>query len=406
MKKPMLLEDKKQFKKGDFLMHEGDAGDCAYIIETGSVEVLVQRGDHVLQVGTRGVGSIVGEMAVIDDRPRTATIRALEDCDVLIISRDDFVRRVDAVDPIIKMVLHVIMTRYRDLMARTKGFAAMQGIASVTEDVEKRDQVHAIALNTIKVDHELRNALANSELLLYYQPIIDIQNLSIAGFEALMRWKHPQKGMISPGIFIPVAEESGFIVELTKWALEEACRDVGELQKSAANDVFMSVNVSVKDFSDKDFFERLESTLKKTAALPHRLHLEITEGLLMEEPEAAKDVLKKCYALGIHTSIDDFGTGYSSLGYLHAFPVQALKIDQSFIRSMSSHEASLVLVKSIIGLARNLKMKIIAEGIETASEAKMVRDLGCDFCQGFWFSKPLPLEDALKFQQSWKKPII
>ena len=408
----MSSTTKKVFKKGDVLIREGDRGDCAYIIETGNVEVLVLREGQLLQIGTRGSGSIIGEMAMIDDKPRTATIRAIEECTVMEISREDFTRRVESADPVLKMVMRVIMTRYRNMIARTDGFKIPQGALTAAEDAENSDESHDIALSTIKIHNELKVALERKELVLYYQPIIDLQNMKISGFEALMRWKHPEKGMISPGIFIPVAEESGLIVELSKWALGVSCDAVKQLQKVANpqllahNPLFISVNFSVKDFSDSDFFKQIESTLAKKSTRPDQIHLEITESLLMEAPEAAKEALEKCRKHGVSVSIDDFGSGYSSLSYLHYFPIDTLKIDQSFIRSMHTHEASFMLVKSIIGLARNLKMKIIAEGIETQQEAKTIRDLGCEECQGYWFAKPMPLEDAMKFVANWQAPTI
>lgn len=404
-----MSSSKKKFKSGAILMREGDRGDCAYIIEKGAVEILIQKEGQLLQIGTRGAGSIIGEMAMVDDKPRTATVRALEDCEVLELSRDEFSRRVDAADPALKMVMRVIMTRYRDMIARTDGFRIPTGVPRA-EDFENDDKIRDVALNAIKIDHDLREALKKDQLLLFYQPIIDLQKVKVAGFEALMRWKHPEKGMISPGIFIPVAEESGFIVELSKWALGVSCEAAKQFEKEANptlitdKPMFVSVNFSVKDFSDRDFFEQVQSTLKTHGTRPDQIHLEITESLLMEAPESSKTALEKCRALGLPISIDDFGTGYSSLSYLHFFPIDTLKIDQTFIRSMSSHEGSMVLVKSIIALARNLNMQLIAEGIETEQEARIVRDLGCEKCQGFWFAKPMPLEEALKFIKNWVPP--
>lgn len=407
----MSTSNKKVFKSGDILIREGETGDCAYVIEAGSVEILVTREGQTMQIGTRGPGSLIGEMAMIDDKPRTATIRALEDCQVMQISRDDFSRRVETADPVLKMVMRVIMTRYRDMIGRTQALK-LPHTASSAEAIENSDEVHDIAVSTIKIHNELKNALARNELVLFYQPIIDVQNMRIAGFEALMRWKHPERGMISPGIFIPVAEESGLIVDLSKWALDVSCDTVQQLQKAAEpslvskTPLFLSVNFSVKDFSDGDFFGHVSDTLKKNRTSPSQIHLEITESLLMEAPEMAKAALEKCADAGINISIDDFGSGYSSLSYLHYFPIDTLKIDQSFIRAMTTHDASYVLVKSIIGLARNLNMAVIAEGIETLEEAKLLKELGCEFCQGYWFAKPMPFEDAEKFVKNWQPPKI
>ncbi len=404
------MTPKKQFKKGELLLKEGDKGHCAYVIETGNVEILISREGQQVQVGVRGPGSLIGEMAMIDDKPRTATVRAIDDCDVLEISREDFNRRVESADPVVKMVMRVITNRYRDVMMRTN-FISLPATRDA-EKAENSDAIHDLAVSTIKIHQELQGALEDKQLMLYYQPIIDVQNMKIAGFEALMRWKHPEKGMISPGVFIPVAEESGLIVELSRFALEVACEAVPQLQKAAdpklivSGPLFVGVNFSVKDFADRDIFEFISTTLKSRGVDPKQIHLEITESLLMEAPEPAKIALEKCREFGIDVSIDDFGTGYSSLSYLHYFPIDTLKIDQSFIRAMTKHNSSLVLVKSIIALARNLGMKVIAEGVETKEEAVIVRDLGCEWIQGFFFAKPMPLADAEKFLQNWAAPAL
>lgn len=403
---------KKIFNKGDILLREGDPGDSAYLLESGSVEILIQRDDALIQIGTRGPGSIIGEMAMIDDKPRTATIRALEDCHVMEISREDFSRRVDSADPILKMVMRVIMTRYRDMIGRSQFMPPPTYTGTTLESAENSNEFHELAVNAIKIHHELKAAIEKNELVLYYQPIISLQNMKIAGFEALMRWKHPEKGLIPPGIFIPVAEESGLIVELSRWALGVSCDAINDIHKVAdpkllgAHPLFVSVNFSVKDFSNGNFFDKIQHILRDKATPPSHIHLEITESLLMEAPGPAKDALEKCRQFGTSVSIDDFGTGYSSLSYLHYFPIDTLKIDQSFIRSMSADPSSKVLVKSIIGLAHNMSIKVIAEGIETEQEAISLKELGCEECQGYWFARPMPLEDAMKFVQNWKPPKI
>jgi EAL domain-containing protein (putative c-di-GMP-specific phosphodiesterase class I) len=408
----MPVSAKRMFKKGDVLMREGDRGNNAYIIEHGSVEILVQQEGTLMQIGTRGAGSIIGEMAMIDDKPRTATVRALEDCQVLEISRDDFSRRVDAADPVLKMVMHVVMTRYRDLLARTQFIHLPATEAHLAEVVENLHDAHDDALGAIKIHNELEAALERKELVLFYQPIIDMKDMRIAGFEALMRWKHPERGMISPGVFIPVAEESGLIVEMTKLALEASCDAAKELKAAAdpaivaATPLFISVNFSIKDFAMGDVYNRVRTTLGKKGVRPEQIHVEITESLLMEGQEKAKSALDQCRALGVGVSIDDFGSGYSSLNYLHRFPIDTLKIDQSFIRAMASGQSSKDIVKAIIAMADTLGMQVIAEGIETESEAALLRGFGCAQGQGYWFARPMPLADALNFVKTWQPPKI
>jgi EAL domain-containing protein (putative c-di-GMP-specific phosphodiesterase class I) len=405
----MPCTTKMQFHSGEILLREGERGDCAYIIETGNVEILVQRDGQTLQIGTRGPGSLIGEMAMIDDKPRTATVRAIDDCSVIEITRDDFARRVEDADPVLSMVLRVVTARYRDVIARTGGIR-LDAAAPGAESAEHSVAGHAVALSALRLHNELRLALERGELMLFYQPIIDIQKMKIAGFEALMRWKHPDRGMISPGVFIPVAEDSGLILDISRFTLEVACDAALQLQAAAAKDLtgedplFIGINYCGRDFTEGNVSGHLEATLAAKQIDPRQIHLEITETMLMKAPDAARAELEKCRALGLNISIDDFGSGYSSLSYLHYFPIDTLKIDQSFIRSMSTHSGSLVLVKSILALARNLGMKVIAEGVETKRDAAQLRALGCEYIQGYWFSKPLPFEAAMSFVQTWQPP--
>jgi EAL domain-containing protein (putative c-di-GMP-specific phosphodiesterase class I) len=402
---------KKLFSAGEALIREGERGEFAYIIESGNVEILVQRGGQLIQIGTRGAGSLLGEMAMIDDKPRTATVRALDDCTVLEITREDFAHRVESADPVLKMVMRVITARYRDMIARTDTIRVLPSTPAV-EASEKSDTSHDTAVTAIRLNSELKRALEQNELLLFYQPIIDIQKMKIAGFEALMRWAHPVNGMISPGIFIPVAEESGLINEMSRLALNLACDAAIKLQAAASKDLivddplFVGVNFSVKDFAEAALFTNLKATIEEKKINPLQIHLEITETLLMASPETARAELERCREIGINISIDDFGSGYSSLSYLHYFPIDTLKIDQSFIRSLSTHPGSLVLVKSIIGLAQNLGMKVIAEGVESREDARRLQVMGCEYIQGYFFSKPLPFEKAVEFVQSWQAPSL
>ena len=399
-------QTKKTFYAGETLMQEGEGGNAAYIIESGKVEILVTRGTNQLCIGTRGPGSLIGEMAMIDDQPRTATVRAIEDCDVIEITRNDFEGWIENADPVLKMIIHVILTRYRDMLERA---VFNNDIQTNAEEQEHQSGLHDTAINAIKMKNELQKAIG-ADLALFYQPIIDIKNKKIAGFEALMRWFHPDKGMISPAAFIPIAEQSGLIIDMSSWALEEACmashrfNQSIEKKSNAHDNLYVSVNFSVRDFNSPNVFDRIKDTFEKTQTPTQNIHLEVTESLLVEKPDIAKETLEKCQDLGISISIDDFGTGYSSLSYLHAFPINTLKIDRSFIMSMLNKENSLTLVKSIIGLAQNLSMNVIAEGIEYEEEASTLLNLNCQKCQGYWFGKPMPEDEAIAFIKEWSPP--
>ena len=392
-------ESKKSFKSGETIISQGDAGNCAYIVESGRIEILIENKDGETQyVGTRGPGAMIGEMAIIDDSPRTATIRAVEDCDLLEITKEDFALKMDNADPVMRMTTQVILTRYRDMLKRSRIIGDPPSI-NEAEEAELSYSEGSSALESIKITNDFENALNTQEISLHYQPIIDLQNSKIAGFEALMRWEHPEKGFISPAVFIPVIEDSGLIVKASSWALKESLMALKRMENRAGydNELFMSVNFSSRDFAADDFVDSVYETISKSDVQAPQVHLEITERLLMGQPDNAKDTLSMCQKAGMSISIDDFGTGYSSLSYLHYFPIDTLKIDRSFVKDMLENESSLELVKSIISLGKNLKMKIIAEGVENKEEGIKLRELGCDMAQGYYFAKPMPEKDVTEF---------
>lgn len=394
---------KRSFSTGEIIMRQGEKGDCAYIIEEGVVEIYIERdGNRIQTVGTRGPGTIIGEMAIVDDAPRTATVKAVKDCKMLEITRDDFARRLKTSDPVLQMISQVILTRYRDTLMRAE--ILREGTSFPPPEMLERDYTaQTDVVESIKIANEFEAALKNNQLQLHYQPIIDLSKGSVAGFEALMRWIHPEKGFISPGIFIPIAEKNGLIIEASRWALGEACRALKRIEGRIGREenLYMSVNFSSMDFAAENFLDHVYRILSESDVPARQLKLEITERLLIQQPDNAKDTLEMCRKAGMGIAIDDFGTGYSSLSYLYFFPIDTLKIDQSFIRAMFRDDKSLELVKSIIGLGKNMNMNIIAEGVEDVEEARLLQAMGCDAAQGYYFAKPLPEKDVIEKLKSW-----
>ncbi len=238
---------------------------------------------------------------------------------------------------------------------------------------------------------ELRQALAKEELCLHYQPIVTISTQSIIGFEALVRWQHPTRGLLMPGEFIATAEATGLIIPLGWWVLEEACRQMQAwslLYPSMAN-LTMSVNMSSKQFSQQNLVEKVKDILAKTKFSPRRLALEVTEGVLINHSESIMAILEELRAMGIRLAVDDFGTGYSSLSYLHRFPFDCLKIDRSFIENADQDFEKLEILQSVVRLAWNLGLDVVAEGVETQRHYAQLRALRCESGQGYLFSKPL-----------------
>lgn len=255
------------------------------------------------------------------------------------------------------------------------------------------------AVKRWELETDLRSALKHEEFRLYYQPIISLQTCKIAGFEALIRWQSPKRGFVSPGDFIPVAEETGLIIPLGKWILEEACYQMRIWQEAFPQycPLIMSVNLSGRQFAQPDLVAQIHSILQQAELDGNKLKLEITESMMMDDVESAIELLKRLKELGLRLSIDDFGTGYSSLSYLHRFPIDTLKVDRSFVSRMDLMEEDskyTQIVRTIVSLGHNLDLDVIAEGIETEAQMNALQSLNCEYGQGYFFSKPINSEGA------------
>jgi diguanylate cyclase (GGDEF)-like protein len=261
--------------------------------------------------------------------------------------------------------------------------------------------MHARAVARLQLENDLRRAVERFELLVHYQPIVSLENNRIAGFEALVRWPHPQQGFVSPTDFISIAEETGLILELGRQVLHASCRQMRAWQLASPDQkpLSISVNLSGKQFTQPNLIEQIKHILQETQLDPRCLKLEITESVVMENAEIAKSMLMQLRALGVKLSIDDFGTGYSSLSYLHRFPVNTLKIDRSFISNMSAGDENTEIVRTITTLANNLGMDVVAEGVETEKQLAQLKEMRCEYGQGYLFSRPLTVEAATQLLQ-------
>ena len=261
-------------------------------------------------------------------------------------------------------------------------------------------EMHTQGVERLQLESELRRAVARDEFRVYYQPIIDLSKDQVSGFEALVRWQHPTRGLVTPADFISVAEETGIIVQIGQWVLRESCRQqqIWEskrlLHAPNREPLTMSVNLSFKQFLQPDLAEQVEAAMTETGLDPQLLKLEITETHVMENSDLAIKTMNRLHSLGVELSLDDFGTGYSSLDHLHRLPVKTLKIDRSFVERISNSNEGSQIVQTIVMLAHNLGMKVIAEGIETEEQLTFIRNLGGECGQGFLFSPPLSAADA------------
>ena len=267
--------------------------------------------------------------------------------------------------------------------------------------------MRASVLARLQLETDLRGALEREEFRNFYQPIVSLDSGQIVGFEALLRWQHPTRGLVGPEEFILVAEETGLIRELGWWNLREACRQMSDWRTgpNGRPDLIISVNLSAKQFLQPNLVVDIQKLLHELSLSPDALKLEITESAVMADPSAAVEMLQEIKSIGIHLAIDDFGTGYSSLSYLHRFPLDTLKIDRSFIREMQEDGEGMEIARTILPMANNLRLDVVAEGVETLEQVSLLKELHCKYAQGYYFSKPLSAEGTtalLQGEPTWR----
>ncbi|AVR97727.1 putative bifunctional diguanylate cyclase/phosphodiesterase [Pseudoduganella armeniaca] len=290
-----------------------------------------------------------------------------------------------------------------DALLRGADVAAARAAQSIepallffSEEMNQRAKEH------LRIESELRDALANNELMLYYQPKVSLRSGRIVGAEALLRWRHPVRGLVSPGVFIPVAEETGLITELGNWVVNEACRQIRQWRDANVIMPPVAVNLSARQF-DRGLPQRMAAVLERYQVHPEQLMLEITESLLVRGADTVIAIMNELVAMGLALALDDFGTGYSSLAYLKKFPISTLKIDRAFVVGLPHEENDCAIARAIVTMAQQLRQEIVAEGVETLAQMNFLRELGCDQLQGYLFSQPVPAPDFERMLREGKR---
>ena len=253
------------------------------------------------------------------------------------------------------------------------------------------EEMNTNAVNRLRTEYELRRALEREEFELYYQPKVRLSDQRIVGMECLIRWHHPERGLLSPVEFIDIAEETGAIVDMGTWVIAEACRAGKSLCDQLGSELEIAINISPRQFKDPNLVSTIRRALRETGLNPTSLEIEITETMLMSDVEAANQTVQKLHQLGLKLAIDDFGTGYSSLNYLKKFPIDTVKVDRSFIMDIPESADDMAITSAVIAMAHRLNMSVVAEGVETRDQLEFLQSNGCEFAQGYLFSKPLPI---------------
>lgn len=381
------------YAAGEIIFKEGDVGDCAYLIEDGIIEIIVTISGQETPVNQIVKNELFGEVALIDYQPRTATARAQEKVVLIPIQRKMVNELLEHTDPIVRHLLLVILDRYRNKRGTSLPQSTAQHLVQA-EVTSKRNSILDEATQKLRMSNDIENALNKDEFELYYQPISELVSGNVAGYEALIRWRHPILGLLSPLDFLVLAEKTGQIREIGLWTLERACRDWPVLHKSTNFALpFVSVNMSPSQLTGDSFVEDVKSIITRNQMKPTELKLELTETVIISNPVTALHLLNRLIELGSSLAIDDFGTGHSTLDTLNRFPIGTLKIDISFISTMLTSARSAEIVNASIHLAHSLGMKVVAEGIETEEVRKKLIHLGCDFGQGWLFGRPSELQN-------------
>jgi EAL domain-containing protein (putative c-di-GMP-specific phosphodiesterase class I) len=397
-----LASHRRSLDPGALVFREGEPGTCAYVIESGSVEVSALRGSAAVVLARLTAGDLFGEMALIENRPRSATVRAVGETTLIEIPRDLVMRKMQSTDPLIRLVLRVILRRLRKTsrLLDPNALAARGFDPEATLDDTGLRKARAEALRDLQREQRLEDAIVRGEFEAFFQPMVSLKTGCTAGFEAVLRWRSPEAGVLAPDAFVGLAEDSGLMGLLTRIILERACGALPVLQKAVgaastiAPPAHVSFNLSARELADPAIVEDVLSAARLAQIDPHHLQVEVTEGAIMVDPVRAEWVLRSLKSNGLSVGVDDFGTGYSSLSYLQRYPVDVLKLDGSFVTALPARGETRKIVRAILRMARDLDLVTVAEGVEREDELALVQEYGCDLAQGFLLAPPLPLEDA------------
>lgn len=380
---------RRELFQGETLYRQGDIDNCAWVIEQGVVELSSADGKQARKLGAFGAGEMIGELAALDGTPHTATATAREDCVLLQIGREQFQQRIDGADVVVQALVGSLLDYRRGALARLPA-----NIEMPAEDVACDDPIERAGTDKVQLESRLREALENRTLEVCYQPLYDLRERRVQGYEALLRWDLPGHGPVSPAVFVPLAEETSLIVTLGEYVLERVIGTLTRLRAAGGPCPGIAVNLSARQLMEPGVAAHIRARVREAELAPGLLKIEVTESQALDYPRVAA-VMQRCREVGISFSLDDFGTGYSNLTHLQELAFEYVKIDQGFVRRMFAHERAFALMRAIIDMVHSLGAASICEGVETREQLRALAELGVHHAQGYLIGKAAPQAKVL-----------
>lgn len=375
---------------GEVLYRQGDPSDCAWLIERGAIELHSEQGRRTTLHGTLGPGELIGELGMLDGQPRSATATARGDTTLLAIDHDQFLERLDGGDPIVRTLVLSLLRRTRSILA-----ALPQDVALPAEDLATESNDERAGLDKIRLEARLRDALDTKTLEVRYQPIYDIAEGCVRGYEALVRWQLPDRGAVSPAEFIKLAEETSLIVPVGEYVLDRVIEVLVALRESGVSPLpSIAVNLSARQLVEPGMARQIVQRVERAQLPPGTLKLEVTESRMLDYAPVAA-VMQHCRAHGIPFALDDFGTGYSNLTHLHKLDFEFVKVDQAFARHMFDSPRAMAIVEAIVAMAHGIDASVVVEGVETQEQLERLRAMGVRYAQGYLIGQAAPVADVL-----------
>jgi EAL domain-containing protein (putative c-di-GMP-specific phosphodiesterase class I) len=375
---------------GEVLYRQGDASDCAWLVERGTIELVSVQGRREISHGVLGQGELIGELGMLDGAPRSATAIARGDTVLLAIEHDQFLERLESGDPIVRTLVDSLLQRTRSIIASLPA-----DIALPAEDVSCDDPVERSGIEKIRLETQLREALDTGALEVRYQPLYDIPAGRVSSYEALVRWELPERGAVSPGEFIKLAEETSLIVPVGEYVLDRVIAVLVGLRDAGVEPLpSIAVNLSARQLVEPGMARQIVARVQRAQLPKGALKLEVTESRMLDYGPVHA-VMQHCRENGIPFALDDFGTGYSNLTHLYKLDFEFIKVDQAFARHMFETPRAMALVESIVAMAHALGAAVITEGVETLEQLQRLREMGVRYAQGYLIGQAQPAEKVL-----------